>query len=196
MLFEIEGAGSAYIANLRAPLVAAVPALARPFDELEFVVATLEAVGLAPVVQAALARNFEYYSGIVFRFESAGRRLIAGGRYDELVTLIGGRAVPASGFALYVTPVVHSLAPAPSVGGPGVVLLVPESQTPGDVGATHIAGAALRGRGMTVETVSSSAAGAVITCRENSPRYSVVRDGETTVFKDVDDLVRATELLR
>jgi hypothetical protein len=40
LLFEVEGAGSGYIANLRGPLTSSVPALGPALDELQFVVET------------------------------------------------------------------------------------------------------------------------------------------------------------
>jgi hypothetical protein len=74
LLFDVEGAGSPFIANVRGALAAAIPQLASALDELAFVVATLEARGLAPVVQAVLARSFEYYSGSCSDLR-AGRRI-------------------------------------------------------------------------------------------------------------------------
>jgi histidyl-tRNA synthetase len=55
-------------------------------------------------IQPALARSWEYYSGIVFELRTgADLHLGGGGRYDELPRLIGGRHdVPAVGFAYYV----------------------------------------------------------------------------------------------
>jgi histidyl-tRNA synthetase len=47
-----------------------------------------------------MVRNFEYYTGPAFQFEVAGRRVGGGGRYDTLISLIGGEQIPASGFAL------------------------------------------------------------------------------------------------
>jgi histidyl-tRNA synthetase len=56
------------------------------------------------VIQPALARSWEYYSGIVFELRTGtDLHLGGGGRYDELPRLIGGRhEVPAVGFAYYV----------------------------------------------------------------------------------------------
>ena len=71
-----------------------------PLDELAFVVEALEALGGGARIAPVLARRFEYYSGIVMNFESGGRRVGAGGRYDDLIGLVGGGHVPASGFAL------------------------------------------------------------------------------------------------
>jgi histidyl-tRNA synthetase len=51
-----------------------------------------------------LARNWEYYTGIVFELYTSDEiDLGGGGRYDELVSLIGGQeSVPAVGFAFNV----------------------------------------------------------------------------------------------
>ncbi|HWQ27441.1 MAG TPA: ATP phosphoribosyltransferase regulatory subunit, partial [Dehalococcoidia bacterium] len=99
LLFDVEGGGSAYVSNLQGALCAAIPELEAPLSELATVTEALEACGLAPRAQAALARRFEYYSGLVFRFEHEGRRLGGGGRYDHLIELVHGRSVPVSGFA-------------------------------------------------------------------------------------------------
>lgn len=66
----------------------------------------LIAAGIDPdrlIIQADLARNWEYYTGIVFEIQSGDEHLGGGGRYDELTGLVGGmRDVPAVGFAYYV----------------------------------------------------------------------------------------------
>jgi histidyl-tRNA synthetase len=55
------------------------------------------------VVDLSIARGLAYYTGCVFEaFDNAGefRALGAGGRYDQLVQLLGGEACPATGFAI------------------------------------------------------------------------------------------------
>ena len=55
------------------------------------------------VIQPHVARNWDYYTGIVFEIlTNEDVRLAGGGRYDELVSLVGGRPVPAVGFAYYL----------------------------------------------------------------------------------------------
>lgn len=56
------------------------------------------------ILQPDLARNWDYYTGIVFELRSANGLLLAGGgRYDELVGLVGnGKAAPAVGLAFYL----------------------------------------------------------------------------------------------
>ncbi|MDB1135119.1 histidine--tRNA ligase [Candidatus Anaplasma sp. TIGMIC] len=55
------------------------------------------------VVNNKLVRGLDYYNGVVFEFKTehlgAQDAVIAGGRYDRLVSLMGGEDVPAVGFA-------------------------------------------------------------------------------------------------
>lgn len=56
------------------------------------------------IVRPALARNWDYYTGVVFEICSeSGKRLVGGGRYDDFARLIGAnRDVPAVGLAFYI----------------------------------------------------------------------------------------------
>lgn len=56
------------------------------------------------ILQPNLARNWEYYTGIVFGIEVDDTYVAAGGRYDDLATLINDDAVaiPAVGFSYYI----------------------------------------------------------------------------------------------
>ena len=100
MLLSMEGEGVAYLGNLRSSFGGSIPELERSLDELAVVAGALEGLGCRCLISAAMVRNFEYYTGPAFQFEVAGRRVGSGGRYDALLALIGGRQVPASGFAL------------------------------------------------------------------------------------------------
>ena len=54
-------------------------------------------------VDLSVARGLAYYTGCVFEaFDNQGkfRALCGGGRYDELVKLLGGEQCPATGFAI------------------------------------------------------------------------------------------------
>ncbi|MCH7998164.1 MAG: ATP phosphoribosyltransferase regulatory subunit [Chloroflexi bacterium] len=100
MLLSMEGEGVAYLGNLRSSFGGSIPELERSLDELAAVASALEALGCRCLISAAMVRNFEYYTGPAFQFEVAGRRVGGGGRYDALLSLVAGRQVPASGFAL------------------------------------------------------------------------------------------------
>jgi histidyl-tRNA synthetase len=102
LLFEGEGAGSAYLANLGSAFQKAVPQMAGPLEELTTLVDTLSALACRCQAATALVGNFEYYTGPVFQFVANGERVGGGGRYDGLIALVGGPDVAASGFALDV----------------------------------------------------------------------------------------------
>ena len=98
VLFEVDGGGAGYLANLRAAL-AAVPEAEQPIAALEAAARSLAAAGCACTVAPASARSVEYYTGVTFRAFAAGVECLRGGRYDGLAETIGGTPVPASGFA-------------------------------------------------------------------------------------------------
>lgn len=72
----------------------------RTIDILEACEISLDRI----VIQPALARSWDYYTGIVFEIRAGDDIHVGGGgRYDELVSLIGGQErVPAVGFAYYI----------------------------------------------------------------------------------------------
>jgi ATP phosphoribosyltransferase regulatory subunit len=55
----------------------------------------------------ALGSGWEYYSGLIFRIDhdegDPDRPLVAGGRYDGMLTRLGSRTpIPAVGFSLWM----------------------------------------------------------------------------------------------
>lgn len=194
LLFEVEGAGSGYLANLRGSLVQAIPALGGALDELAFVVAALEAAGVAPIVQAVLARSFEYYSGMVMKIDAGGERLCTGGRYDELIGLIAGRATPASGFAIYVSSLLDATAASPAEPAAAAVLVRPASASPADFALAAAAAAGIRAAGLRAELTTSAADGGVVTVSADG--LLLERDGGKARFADVGELVRVLDNTR
>lgn len=76
-------------------------------------------------IQADLTRHWEYYTGIVFGIWDADDTLLAaGGRYDDLVHLLGSdKPVPAVGFAYYVDALLDALPIVPPY--PNVLMFDP-----------------------------------------------------------------------
>jgi histidyl-tRNA synthetase len=76
---------------------------ARHFDELK---SLLDAAGLSYTVNPRLVRGLDYYNRTVFEWvtDALGSQgaVCSGGRYDGLVELLGGRPVPAIGWAMGV----------------------------------------------------------------------------------------------
>ncbi len=92
-------------------LIEAAPKLADDLDEdslkhFETVQALLRAAHIAYEINTRLVRGLDYYNRTVFEWvtDSLGAQgtICAGGRYDGLVSQLGGRPAPAAGFALGV----------------------------------------------------------------------------------------------
>lgn len=70
----------------------------------EFVCQALDDVGMSYLINPRLVRGLDYYSRTVFEWVTdrlgAQGTVCAGGRYDGLVAQLGGKPVPAVGFAL------------------------------------------------------------------------------------------------
>jgi len=90
-------------------LIAAAPVLMDHLGDdsrrhFERLCALLDQVGIAYQVNTRLVRGLDYYSHTVFEWitDSLGAQgtICAGGRYDSLVEMLGGKATSAAGFAL------------------------------------------------------------------------------------------------
>lgn len=90
-------------------LLADAPKLSEYIDDdsrqhFATVLQLLDALGIAYVHNPNLVRGLDYYTHTVFEWVTrdlgAQGTICGGGRYDGLVELLGGRATPASGFAM------------------------------------------------------------------------------------------------
>ncbi len=100
MLFDLKGDSSAFLSNLRSPLVRLLPKLESSIDDFIAVTRLLTDLGCGYRVDMTSGKGFEYYTGIMFRFDAAAERVGGGGRYDDLIPLMGGGEIAACGFAL------------------------------------------------------------------------------------------------
>jgi len=68
------------------------------------ILARLDDAGCVYVVEPRLVRGLDYYTGMVFEWQTdqlgAQNAVCGGGRYDQLVGQLGGRATPAVGWAM------------------------------------------------------------------------------------------------
>lgn len=100
-------------------VIAGAPRLADHLGEdsrrhFDTVCNTLHAAGVEFVVNELLVRGLDYYGRTVFEWITselgAQGTVCAGGRYDGLVELMGGRPTPAVGFAMGIERLVELLA--------------------------------------------------------------------------------------
>jgi len=94
------------VADVLAPYCADDTHAQHLLDELLQTLSLLRAYGIDDahmVIQPDLARTWDYYTGIVFELTTTdGIDLGGGGRYDELMRLLGGQNTPSVGFAYYL----------------------------------------------------------------------------------------------
>ncbi len=113
LLFGLKGGAPGFVENLRSVFSLSIPALEPSLDELARIAGLLTGLGYNYQIDFTSGRDFEYYTGIIFGFYSAGRSLGGGGRYDELIPLVGGKDIRASGFALDLDELMNSIKEPP-----------------------------------------------------------------------------------
>jgi len=102
-LLDLKGKSSGFLRNLKALFVTKdLSELEPSLDDFVSIVELLEALGCKYQIDLASGRGFEYYTGVIFQLFMGGENIGGGGRYDALIPLMGGKDIPASGFALYL----------------------------------------------------------------------------------------------
>ncbi len=92
--------------------------------------AHLTDLGVTAVLEPRLVRGLDYYTGTIFEIKSragelgAQNTLAGGGRYDKLVSSLGGPELPALGFGLGVERLLLAMAAPAESFEPGLALYV------------------------------------------------------------------------
>jgi len=102
MMLDLRGKSSGFLRNLNALFAQDLPGLEPHLDNFADIVDSLEALGVRYQIDLTSGRGFEYYTGVMFQVFAGKEKIGGGGRYDALIPLMGGRDIPASGFALYL----------------------------------------------------------------------------------------------
>ncbi|MEW6222339.1 MAG: histidine--tRNA ligase [Candidatus Hadarchaeota archaeon] len=90
--------GDAGVIKKAEKLLADTPAGAKALENLQKITGLLLPLGVENFsVDFGIARGLEYYTDFVFEIYSDGVQVAGGGRYDELVKLLGGDHTPAVG---------------------------------------------------------------------------------------------------
>jgi histidyl-tRNA synthetase len=100
-LMNLKGKSSGFLANLKA-----LPSISlnvkKEIGRFAAVTELLDTLGCSYAIDFTSIRGFEYYTGLCFKVIANGMKVCSGGRYDNLVRLIGGTDIPACGFAFYL----------------------------------------------------------------------------------------------
>ncbi len=85
-------------------------------EEFEKIQLKLNELGIKFKKNPNLVRGLDYYNGLVFEFLSndlgAQNAILGGGRYDGLIKQLGGRDLPATGFALGIDRLAEIITPS------------------------------------------------------------------------------------
>ncbi len=101
LLLSLKGKSSGFLKNFKLLFAQNLPELKPSLDNFISIADLLDALGYNYQIDLAAGRGFEYYTGVIFQLSKGKDRIGGGGRYDALMPLMGGKNVPASGFALY-----------------------------------------------------------------------------------------------
>ena len=124
LLLDLKGKSSGFLKGSKALLAQSLPELEPSLDDFINIVDLLEALGYDYQIDIASGRGFEYYTGMIFQLFLGEEKIGGGGRYDALIPLMGGRDIPASGFALYLDPLMKLVKPETLAKPPGEKILI------------------------------------------------------------------------
>jgi histidyl-tRNA synthetase len=150
LFLDLKGKTSGFLENLRAmpQIPASLKAALTNFAEIA---GLLDTLGCSYQIDITSTRGFEYYTGLCFQLSAKGYKIGSGGRYDNLIPLIGGKKTPACGFALYLESLADLIQPkAKRATGPEILIRC-DAGTADAIRASFELAAALRGAGYVTE---------------------------------------------
>jgi len=151
MLAGMKGRASGFLENLKVMAAQISPALVAEFDNFTRVTSLLDALGQSYQIDVTSTRGFEYYTGVSFQFLVEGDRVGGGGRYDDLIPLVGGGDTSACGFAFYMDSLMDMVRLGNEPGAKRGVLIRAEAMSPGVIESCFRLAQLLRGAGHEVE---------------------------------------------
>jgi len=111
LLLDLKGKSSGFLKNLKALVTQNLPEFEPALNDFINIVDLIEALGYNYQIDITSGRGFEYYTGVIFRFFVGGEEVGGGGRYNNLIPLMSGGDIPASGFALYLDRLMNMITP-------------------------------------------------------------------------------------
>jgi len=174
-LLKLRGQSSGFLKNFKALFLPDLPELRSSCDNFISIIDLLEALGCDYQVDITSGRGFEYYTGIIFQFFRGKERIGGGGRYDNLIPLMGGKDVPASGFALEFDHLMNLVNPKPPFGFSARRILI--RAEPGAAKESFNIAGYLREAGCVAQLYLGGQESAdlrwIVDVRDKSPRFEV-----------------------
>jgi len=185
-LLDPKGQSAGFLRNLKALFRRDLPEFETALENFIEIVDLMEALGYSYQIDITSGRGFEYYTGMIFQLFAGKERVAGGGRYDALIPLMGGQEVPASGFALYLDPLIGLIKPEVIDGQlPERVLIRVGDSTPKMVKEGFSIATSLRDAGYAAEMNLGSQPPAdirwILDVKDEAPRFVIT---DTTIKKE------------
>ena len=149
-LLDLKGKSSGFLENLKA-LPEISFDLKSQLDNFAEVTSLLDVLDCNYRIDITATRGFEYYTGICFQLSAKEDKVGGGGRYDNLVPLIGGKSTAACGLALYLDPLMNLIQPKAQQKTAQRILVSGETTTPEIMKASFQLAQSLREAGYVTE---------------------------------------------
>jgi histidyl-tRNA synthetase len=149
-LLSLKGQSPGFLRRQRAILGESLPEVMAPLDDFLGTVAVLDDLGIKYNIDVASGAGFEYYTGVIFQLYAGGEKVGGGGRYDALIPSMGGKDVPASGFALYIDRLMRLVKPV-TLTKPASESVIVRAKYSSAIKAAFAAAAGLREAGYIIE---------------------------------------------
>jgi histidyl-tRNA synthetase len=107
LLLVAKGKSSGYPDNIKT--LRSIPGkVLSALNDFSTATSSLDALNCQYQIDITTIKDFEYYTGLCFKFiYNEHQTICSGGRYNNLLTLMGGRNIPACGFAIYMDPLLE-----------------------------------------------------------------------------------------
>ncbi|HEY91516.1 MAG TPA: ATP phosphoribosyltransferase regulatory subunit [Dehalococcoidia bacterium] len=198
-LLDLKGQSPGFLRNLRSLFSRDLPEFEPALNNFIEIADILENMGYRYQIDITSGRGFEYYTGIIFEILAGEERVAGGGRYDDLIPLMGGPQVPASGFALGIDHLM-GLISLDTLNGhlPERVLVRTVNSNVDDIRESFRVSACLRDAGYAAELDLGKEAAAdlrwAVDVRSKPPRFSVT-DLISRKTSEVNSADQVVELL-
>jgi len=196
LFLDLKGKTSGFLENLKA--LPQVPTSLKPaLDNFTEIASLLDALNCNYQIDITSTRGFEYYTGLCFQFSANGDRIGSGGRYDNLIPLIGGKSTPACGFALYVDPLANLVQPQTKQKAEQVVLVNCNRATPDSIRTSFQLAESLRQGGYATELDFSGRQPDkrwIINVQEKPPTFIVI-DQTRKQKKEISSIADAIKMI-
>ncbi len=196
LFLDLRGKTSGFLENLKA--LPQIPVTLKPaLDNFSEIASLLDALSCNYQIDITSTRGFEYYTGLCFQFSAKGEKIGSGGRYDNLIPLIGGKSTPACGFALYVDPIINLIQPqAKRKMGQGILVRC-DKTTPDSIRTSFQLAQSLRQAGYATELDFSGRQANrhwIIAVQEKPPSFLVINQARNQK-KEASSIVGAVKMV-